>query len=54
MESLSETERSPGAVDQQEARDLLKILDEQLGVLAMQRAKLSLIASGELEDNGNG
>ncbi|WP_412545649.1 hypothetical protein [Maricaulis sp. MIT060901] len=54
MESLSETARSPGEVDQQEARDLLKILDEQLGVLAMQRAKLSLIASGELEDNANG
>ena len=54
MESLSETERSPDEVDQQEARDLLKILDEQLGVLAMQRAKLSLIASGELEDNANG
>lgn len=47
MESLSEIERSPGEVDQQEARDILKILDEQLGVLAMQRAKLSVIAAGE-------
>ena len=49
MESLSETARSPGEVDQQEARDILKILDEQLGVLAMQRAKLSVIAAGEEE-----
>ena len=47
MESLSETERSPGEVDQQEARELLKILDDQLGVLAMQRAKLAAIAAGE-------
>ena len=50
MESLSETNRSPGEVDQQEARDLLKILDEQLGILAMQRAKLAAIAAGELTD----
>jgi hypothetical protein len=52
MESLSETARSPGEVDQQEARDLLKILDEQLGVLAMQRAKLAAIASGDAVDEG--
>ena len=50
MESLSETERSPGRVDQDEAREILKVLDEQLGILAIQRAKLSAIASGEAED----
>jgi hypothetical protein len=50
MESLSETARSPGEVDQQEARELLKILDEQLGVLARQRAKLSPIAAGDETD----
>jgi len=50
MESLSETERSPGRIDQGEARDILKVLDEQLGVLAVQRAKLAAIASGETVD----
>jgi hypothetical protein len=50
MESLSETARSPGEVDQQEAREILEILDEQLGVLAMQRAKLAGIAAGETEE----
>lgn len=50
MESLSETNRSPGEVDQQEAREILKILDEQLGVLARQRAKLAQIAAGEIVD----
>lgn len=49
MESLGETERSPGVVDQQEAREILKLLDEQLGILALQRAKLAAIASGEIE-----
>lgn len=54
MDSLSETARSPGEVDQQEARDILKILDEQLGVLARQRAKLALIAAGEaVDDSGS-
>jgi len=53
MESLSETERSPGEIDQQEARDILKILDEQLSVLAMQRAKLSVIAAGEAESENS-
>lgn len=48
MESLGETERSPGVVDQQEAREILKLLDEQLGTLALQRAKLAAIASGEV------
>ncbi len=50
MESLSETERSPGRVDQEEAREILKVLDEQLAILAVQRAKLSAIASGEMVD----
>lgn len=50
MESLSETEKSPGRIDQDEARDILKVLDEQLGVLAIQRAKLAAIASGEAVD----
>jgi len=50
MESLSETERSPGRIDQDEARDILKVLDEQLGVLAVQRAKLAAIAAGEAVD----
>ena len=54
MDSLSETERSPGEVDQQEAREILKILDEQLGVLALQRAKLAAIAAGELVDREDG
>ncbi|WP_417482229.1 hypothetical protein [Maricaulis sp.] len=48
MESLGETERSPGEVDQQEAREILKLLDEQLGTLALQRAKLAAIAAGEV------
>ena len=48
MESLGETERSPGVVDQQEAREILKLLDQQLGILALQRAKLSAIAAGEV------
>jgi len=47
MESLGETERSPGEVDQQEAREILKLLDEQLGTLALQRAKLAMIAAGD-------
>tara|TARA_R110000744_G_scaffold220833_3_gene339682 strand:+ start:8289 stop:8810 length:522 start_codon:yes stop_codon:yes gene_type:complete len=50
MDSLGETERSPGVVDQQEAREILKLLDEQLGVLALQRAKLTAIAAGEVPD----
>ncbi len=50
MESLSETEKSPGRVDQDEAREILKVLDEQLAILAVQRAKLSAIASGEMVD----
>lgn len=50
MESLSETEKSPGRVDQDEAREILKVLDEQLAILAIQRAKLSAIASGEMVD----
>ena len=50
MESLSETERSPGRIDQDEAREILKVLDEQLAVLAVQRAKLVAIASGEAVD----
>ncbi|MFS2318323.1 hypothetical protein RMQ97_10315 [Maricaulis sp. D1M11] len=50
MESLSETNRSPGEIDEGEARDILKILDEQLRTLAMQRAKLAVIAAGEIED----
>ena len=50
MESLSETERSPGRVDQEEARNILKVLDEQLAILAVQRAKLVAIASGEAVD----
>ncbi len=50
MESLSETERSPGRVDQDEARGILKVLEEQLAVLAIQRAKLVAIASGEAVD----
>lgn len=61
MESLSETERSPGRVDQDEAREILKVLDEQLAILAVQRAKLVAIAngeavdmSGEMPDGGNG
>ncbi|MDG1419106.1 MAG: hypothetical protein P8J78_04525 [Maricaulis sp.] len=49
MESLSETVRSPGEIDAKEARDILKILDEQLGVLAMQRAKLAAIAAGDAD-----
>ncbi|WP_417491258.1 hypothetical protein [Maricaulis sp.] len=48
MESLGETERSPGEVDQQEAREILKLLDEQLGTLALQRAKLATIAAGDV------
>lgn len=48
MESLGETERSPGVVDQQEAREILKLLDEQLGTLALQRAKLAAIAAGDV------
>jgi hypothetical protein len=50
MESLSETERSPGRVDKDEAREILKVLDEQLAILAVQRAKLVAIASGEAVD----
>lgn len=50
MESLSETERSPGRIDQDEAREILKVLDEQLAVLAVQRAKLAAIAAGETVD----
>lgn len=50
MESLSETERSPGRIDRDEAREILKVLDEQLAVLAVQRAKLVAIASGEAID----
>lgn len=50
MESLSETEKSPGRIDQDEAREILKVLDEQLGVLAIQRVKLAAIASGEAVD----
>jgi hypothetical protein len=50
MESLSETEKSPGRIDQDEAREILKVLDEQLGVLAIQRVKLAAIASGEAID----
>ena len=49
MESLSETEKSPGRIDQDEARDILRVLDEQLGVLAVQRAKLAAIAAGEID-----
>ena len=48
MESLGETERAPGEVDQQEAREILKLLDEQLGTLALQRAKLATIAAGDV------
>lgn len=47
MDSLSETERSPGEVDEQEAREILKVLDQQLAVLARQRSKLARIANGE-------
>lgn len=50
MDSLGETERSPGVVDQQEAREILKLLDAQLGTLALQRAKLAAIAAGEVSD----
>lgn len=50
MDSLSETEKSPGRIDREEARAILRVLDEQLGVLAVQRAKLAAIASGEAED----
>ena len=53
MDSLSETERSPGKVDQEEARELLKILDDQLRILAMQRAKLSVIAGGQADDDSS-
>lgn len=47
MDSLSETERSPGVIDQGEAREILEVLDHQLSVLARQRAKLARIAAGE-------
>jgi hypothetical protein len=47
MDSLSETERSPGEVDAQEAREILQVLDQQLAVLARQRSKLARIAAGE-------
>jgi hypothetical protein len=47
MDSLSETERSPGEIDEQEAREILKVLDQQLAVLARQRSKLARIAAGE-------
>jgi hypothetical protein len=47
MDSLSETERSPGVIDQGEAREILEVLDQQLAVLARQRAKLARIAAGE-------
>ncbi|MHA6287113.1 hypothetical protein [Maricaulis sp. CAU 1757] len=53
MESLSETERSPGRIDEHEARNILRVLDEQLGVLAVQRAKLAAIVAGEAEENGD-
>lgn len=46
MDSLSETERSPGVIDQEEAREILEVLDQQLSVLARQRAKLARIAAG--------
>ena len=47
MDSLSETERSPGEIDQQEAREILEVLDQQLAVLARQRGKLAAIAAGD-------
>jgi uncharacterized protein with von Willebrand factor type A (vWA) domain len=47
MDSLSETERSPGEIDEYEAREILKVLDQQLAVLARQRSKLARIAAGE-------
>lgn len=47
MDSLSETERSPGEIDEGEAREILEVLDQQLSVLARQRVKLARIAAGE-------
>lgn len=47
MDSLSETERSPGVIDEGEAREILEVLDQQLSVLARQRSKLARIAGGQ-------
>lgn len=40
LEALSPEDDTPGVVTDDEARDLLKLVDEQLSVLALARAKL--------------
>jgi hypothetical protein len=44
FDALSPENDSPGEIDAKEARDLLKLVDEQLAVLAMARAKLMAVA----------
>jgi hypothetical protein len=46
LESLSPEDDTPGEITAQEARELLEIVDEQLAVLALARAKLKATIDG--------
>lgn len=44
LEALSPANETPGEIDAKEARELLKLVDEQLALLAMARVKLMAAA----------
>jgi len=53
LESLGETSASPGYIDAEEARTVLRFVDRQMALLALTRSRLMRIAAADADDDAS-